>query len=181
MTRRPETATESPRPFREVDWYEKFQPHIDDNQTAGFVNYDYQTAAELSVLQQANAERKLWTYCHTPPGNYYITQGWALVNREFYVITAVPSPAGVWLEIDMGPTAFCEYCGEWFADFLDGEERDDAVERSTTDPLTCVTCQTGDEVCASCGDAFGSGEFAKSRCDASLCHYCYTNGEEEDA
>jgi len=33
--------------------------------------------------------------------------------------------------------------------------------------------------CASCGDAFGSGEFAPSRCDASLCHWCYTNGEDD--
>jgi hypothetical protein len=36
------------------------------------------------------------------------------------------------------------------------------------------------DTCACCGDAFGSGEFAPSRCDSSLCHWCYTNGEDDE-
>ena len=126
----------------EADWYAQFQPHLDDTDTAGLKNYGYQTEAEIQVLEQAQAEGRLWTYCMTGVGNAYIAQGFAFVNREFYIITAVPAPAEVWLEIDMGPTLFCEYCGEWFTD---QNGSDESVTRSTTDPLTCVPCQTDDE------------------------------------
>ena len=36
-----------------------------------------------------------------------------------------------------------------------------------------------DDACESCGDPFGSGEFAQSRSDASLCHYGYTSGADD--
>lgn len=157
----------------EEAWRQQYQPHEDAQQTYGVVNYGYQTEAEIQVLEQAQAEGRLWTYCLSAVGNAYIAQGWAYVNREFYIITAAPAPAG--LEIDMGPPAFCEYCGEWFVDQNDSYE---GVTRSTTDPLTCVPCLTGDERdcasgihswvgevgqlptdtrCTSCGESYGEG------------------------
>lgn len=33
-----------------------------------------------------------------------------------------------------------------------------------------------EDCCRCCGDEFGQGEYAPSRVDPELCHYCYTNG-----
>lgn len=65
---------------------------------------------------------------------------------------------------------YCAYCGEAVV-----------VGEACTDPHYWPAEENeAGEACACCGDAFGSGEFARSRCDASLCHWCYTNGEDDE-
>ena len=170
----------------EQDWFDQFRPHLDDNQTYGVVNYGYQTEAERRVLEQAHAERRLWTYCHTGVGNYYLVQGWAYVNREFYVICDVPVPEGVEYDVESEETFYCETCGNWFDDMNTAKG---SVTRAEADASTCVKCAAGedpdgegegDECCETCGDAFGTGEFAPSSVDPSQCHYCYTTGADDE-
>jgi hypothetical protein len=118
----------------EQEWRDQFRPHQDEAQTAGLVNYGYQTEGERRLLEQANAERRLWTYCLTSAGNYYITQGWSYVNREFYVICDVPVPEGIDYDVESEEMPYCEICGDLFGD---GE-----FAPSSVDPSQCHHCYT---------------------------------------
>lgn len=118
----------------EQDWRDQFRPHD--------TTYGYFTEAERRVLEQAHAERRLWTYGFTGAGNPWIVQGWAYVDREFYIICDVPVPEGIEYTIDMGSTCFCELCGEWFRDQNDSPE---SVKRSSLDTSLCMDCAPTEE------------------------------------
>lgn len=123
-----------PRTMTEEEWVTTYDPHCDDG---GYLRYGYATEGERRLLEQAHAERRLWTFCYTEVGNPYITQGFGYVNREYYIICVVPYTEGEEIIVE-SETLYCDSCGEWFSDVSEGE---DAVERSPTCHWRCVACE----------------------------------------
>lgn len=126
----------------EDEFRTRFRPQEGDD-TGGFVNYWPTTPGHEALMQQADAERRLWTWCGTAGGNTAIVQGWAFVNREFYIICDVPVPDGEDYTIRC-EALYCEDCGERFSDISHPDDPD-VVERADPDDDycdCCVTCRT---------------------------------------
>jgi hypothetical protein len=133
---------------------------------------------ERKLIETAIVENRLWTMHHGEYDSVYFWNGPHFVNRLDYVICEVPYAEGVNLityDPNHLPNWYCEHCGTEY----------DSITRERYDELSegipcCETCPGEEETCATCEDPFGEGESAQSRVDPTQCHYCYTNGADEE-
>ena len=101
---------------------------------------DWTDATDWALVQRAHEERRVWTHVNDGAGNGGVVPGLAFVNREFYVICAVPIGDQDDVDVvDEDDLDFCTVCGERFADTLPIGEPE-VVTRSTTSAELCVSC-----------------------------------------
>lgn len=62
---------------------------------------DWEHDGHRKLIQQAEAERRLWTMVEDDHGDLVLVQGFAWANRMYYVICAVPTPEGAAYTITM--------------------------------------------------------------------------------
>jgi len=79
----------------EDEWFEQFKPipnHLDKN--ASFNDdengYMFETYGEELEFVQAQDPNRIWTYGDGDDGGTYISDGYHVVNRIGYFITALP-------------------------------------------------------------------------------------------
>lgn len=63
--------------------------------------FDWTDADDLAQIHQAEVERRLWTMVEDDTGNPALVQGFARVNRLYYVICAISTPEGAEFTITM--------------------------------------------------------------------------------
>jgi len=78
----------------------QFQPEAWPNGEL-YRQFDWADEEDFERIQQAQDERRLWTMVEDDHGNPALVQGFARVNRLYYVICAVPTPEGVAYTITM--------------------------------------------------------------------------------
>jgi hypothetical protein len=83
----------------EDEWDEKFQPETDEEGCL-YVQRDWTNAADLPLIDQALAERRLWTMVEDDDGNMCIAQGYRRVNRLYYIICTVPYGEDEWVFVE---------------------------------------------------------------------------------
>ena len=103
-----------------------------------FVQRYWHSADDEKDIARALAERRLWTYVHDGAGNAAPVQGYHLVNREFYIICAVPYDEGEAIDV-LGDLEYCALCGQRFADEAHPDDLDVAA-RSDEDESECLGC-----------------------------------------
>lgn len=103
-----------------------------------FVQRYWDVPTDEQIITRARAERRLWTYVNDGVGNASPVQGDHFVNREFYIICALPYDDGETIDV-IGDIEFCTVCGQRFADEAQPGDTD-AVTRSLDDEWTCVPC-----------------------------------------
>jgi len=79
----------------EDEWFEQFKPipnHLDKN--ASFNDdehgYMFETYGEELEFVKAQDPNRIWTYCDGDDGGTFISDGYHIVNRIGYFITALP-------------------------------------------------------------------------------------------
>jgi len=79
----------------EDEWFEQFKPipnHIDNN--ASFNDdehgYMFETYGEELEFVKAQEPNRIWTYGDGDDGGTYISDGYHVVNRIGYFVTALP-------------------------------------------------------------------------------------------
>ena len=79
----------------EDEWFEQFKPipnHIDNN--ASFNDdehgYMFETYGEELEFVKAQEPNRIWTYFDGDDGGTYISDGYHVVNRIGYFVTALP-------------------------------------------------------------------------------------------
>ncbi len=60
------------------------------------------------------------------------------------------------------------------------QETDFSFESNAEGVLDARYKEVEDERCTNCNDPFGEGEFARSRQDHALCHWCATNADDDE-
>jgi len=79
----------------EDEWFEQFKPipnHLDDNASFhdGEHGYMFETYGDEVEFVKAQDSNRIWTYSDGDNGGTYITDGYHVVNRIGYFVTAVP-------------------------------------------------------------------------------------------
>ena len=79
----------------EEQWFEQFKPipnYLDDNASFhdGEHGYMFETYGEELEFVQSQEPNRIWTYCDGDDGGTYISDGYHVVNRIGYFVTAVP-------------------------------------------------------------------------------------------
>lgn len=121
----------------EAEFIARFQPerHSDGSY---YVQRDWTDPREWALIQEADAANRLWTCVNDGAGNDGIVQGLLHVNREFYIICAVPYADRERYSV-ISDVDFCTICGERFADTVP-EDEEEVVTRSELEPDVCVSC-----------------------------------------
>lgn len=86
-----------------------------------------------AVLEQAHAERRLWTALDADNGGTVLVNRFAFVNRFAYVIAERPYPEGADIEAPMDGPDFCTQCDKAFTS-------DGTVPRAEDCIDLCVAC-----------------------------------------
>ena len=79
----------------EDEWFEQFKPipnHLDDKASFhdGEHGYMFETYGDEVEFVKAQDSNRIWTYSDGDNGGTYITDGYHVVNRIGYFVTAVP-------------------------------------------------------------------------------------------
>jgi len=79
----------------EEEWFEQFKPipnHIDTNASFNDGNngYMFETYGEELEFVKAQDPNRVWTYFDGDDGGVYISDGYHVINRIGYFVTALP-------------------------------------------------------------------------------------------
>lgn len=122
----------------EAEFIASFRPETQPDGSV-YVQRHWGTEADEAAIVHAHGERRLWTYVNDGAGNASPVQGWHAVNREFYIICAVPYDQADAISV-LGDVDYCTICGERFADEASPDDPEE-VERSSVDAWICATCE----------------------------------------
>lgn len=101
-TRKEETVT-----LTEDEFIARFQPEMDAD---GYIQYGWTRPADVARVRAADAERRTWTMVDTDSGDLALVDHCARVNREYYVICAVPRPPNTSFDVVFDPIPRCLEC-----------------------------------------------------------------------
>jgi len=124
----------------EDEFIVRFQPETHPDGSL-YVQREWSTHAELRFLEQMHYERRLWTVVIGDCGNFGILQGYCYVNRDYYIVCAVPYASDDVFDVQC-EQVFCSGCG---ARYSDGGDQGDTVPQSTTNPYRCTVCEETEE------------------------------------
>ena len=96
--RPPDAEAPPPTVLTEDEFIARFEPERSSDGSL-FVQRYWHSADDEKDIARALAERRLWTYVHDGAGNASPVQGYHLVNREFYIICAVPYDEGEAIDV----------------------------------------------------------------------------------
>lgn len=79
----------------EDEWFEQFKPipnHLDENASFndGEHGYMFETYGDEVEFVKSQDSNRIWTYSDGDNGGTYISDGYHVVNRIGYFVTAVP-------------------------------------------------------------------------------------------
>jgi hypothetical protein len=79
----------------EDEWFEQFKPipnHLDENASFndGEHGYMFETYGDEVEFVKSQDSNRIWTYSDGDDGGTYISDGYHVVNRIGYFVTAVP-------------------------------------------------------------------------------------------
>ena len=79
----------------EDEWFKQFKPipnHLDENASFndGEHGYMFETYGDELEFVKAQDNNRIWTYSDGDDGGTYISDGYHVVNRIGYFVTAVP-------------------------------------------------------------------------------------------
>ena len=79
----------------EDEWFKQFKPipnHLDENASFndGEHGYMFETYGDEVEFVKSQDSNRIWTYSDGDDGGTYITDGYHVVNRIGYFVTAVP-------------------------------------------------------------------------------------------
>jgi len=139
MNERPAStaATQPSVVLTEAEFIAHFRPETNPDGSV-YVQRHWGTEADEAFILAAHAERRLWTYVNDGAGNASPVQGWRAVNREFYIICAVPYDEADAISV-LGDVDYCTICGQRFADEAHPDDPD-VVVRSNIDDCLCADC-----------------------------------------
>jgi hypothetical protein len=83
----------------EDEFIDKFKPEEDGGMV--YRLRDWTFPKDLKEIKKADKERRLWTMVEDDNGNPAVCQGDRRVNRQFYIICAVPYGPDEEIEIKM--------------------------------------------------------------------------------
>jgi hypothetical protein len=130
-------ATQPSVSLTEAEFIAYFRPETHPDGTV-YVQRHWGTDGDEAAIAVAHTERRLWTYVNDGAGNASPVQGWHAVNREFYIICAVPFGEADAISV-LGDIDYCTICGERFADEAHPDDPD-VVTRSSGDDWVCSFC-----------------------------------------
>ena len=133
-------ATQPSVVFTEAEFIAYFRPETHPDGSM-YVQRHWGSEDDEAAITLAHTERRLWTYVNDGAGNASPVQGWHSVNREFYIICAVPYAYNEVFNV-IGDVDYCTICGERFADEAHPDDPD-VVVRSSSDDCLCATCASG--------------------------------------
>lgn len=90
----------------EDEWFEQFKPipnYLDDNASFhdGEHGYMFETYGDELEFVKAQDNNRIWTYSDGDNGGTYITDGYHVVNRIGYFVTAVPYDDSQYYQIQL--------------------------------------------------------------------------------
>jgi hypothetical protein len=83
----------------ETEFIDKYKPEEDGG--CVYRMRDWSFSKDLKAIKKAKKERRLWTMVDDGDGNLALCQGFHYVNRQYYVICAVPHGRDEQIEIVM--------------------------------------------------------------------------------
>ena len=132
----------------EEEWFDTFKPipnHLDDNASFndGKNGYLFETYGEELDFVQAQDQNKIWTYGEGDNGGTYIWNGWHIVNRLGYFISALPfdDNKDYQIQISNDDIYVCPNCNEEWED-----ETATLHYEKFQDLEKCVGCATIEEI-----------------------------------
>jgi hypothetical protein len=90
----------------EDEWFEQFKPipnHLDENASFndGEQGYMFETYGDEVEFVKSQDSNRIWTYSDGDDGGTYISDGYHVVNRIGYFVTAVPYDDKQYYEIQL--------------------------------------------------------------------------------
>jgi hypothetical protein len=132
----------------EEEWFEQFKPipnHIDENASFndGEQGYMFETYGKELEFVKAQAPNTIWMYGDGDDGGSYIWNGWHIVNRIGYFVTAVPFDANkaYQIQISNDDVYVCPNCDEEWEDEVAALHYD-----KFEDLEKCAGCATMEEL-----------------------------------
>ena len=90
----------------EDEWFEQFKPipnHLDENASFndGEQGYMFETYGDEVEFVKSQDSNRIWTYSDGDDGGTYISDGYHVVNRIGYFVTAVPYDDSQYYQIQL--------------------------------------------------------------------------------
>lgn len=126
------------------EWVETYKPMknpIDTN--ASFDGYMFETYGDEIALVKNQDHNRIWTYGDGDDGGMYIWNGYSIINRIGYFVTAVPCPDNTTIQVLVSHNwYYCENCGS------ETEDPDNLIRDAfqDIDLDKCPNCATAEEL-----------------------------------
>jgi hypothetical protein len=123
------------RTISEDQFEAEFLPVLDEE--GSYRQFDWTVAADVGEIERARVENRLWTAVDDDYGDFAIVQGYARVNRIYYIVAAVAYDADDRIEVECDTPTRCDRCGD-----LD----DDSAHQRTDGRCAGCVDQTDEEI-----------------------------------